>query len=326
MRRIPVLALAIVALLAVPGVAHGACARPAPEFSLAEIFVDAPRVTVGSGMAVAVSAGGQWGSFSRAIRVTAVNAATGERIDLGTASGVTVRFTPAKPGVWTFEATWEEAVCLGEASGEITEWRTRTTTGGRLESVPAPSRTPKVSLLATTTARPGGARIAAGVRLLLDCRGNIEDRPVGVAETVVRWTTSGRAPTTASRSLRARAPSCTDYDGGLKSAGLAEFEARQTSVGAFLSSPGEQGLALPGGTFPRPGPVLRAWLELRLGGKVLIATRARFTQRVVRGRFCIRGSCKLVRHVQTDVRPDSGPCPGMPGNRCRTFTRRIVGG
>ena len=57
-------------------------------------------------------------------------------------------------------------------------WRTRSTAAGASRSVPAPSRTPKVSLSAYATARPGGARIAAGVVLLLDCRGNL-DGPSG---------------------------------------------------------------------------------------------------------------------------------------------------
>lgn len=326
MRRIPVLALALLAVLVLPGAAHAACAKPAPEFPIATISTEGSRIAVGSAMTVSVSAGGQWDSFARAIRVTAINAATGERVDVGTATGVSVRFTPPTTGAWTFEATWEEAVCLSDDMLQIVEWRTRTTTGGRVEAIPAPSRTPKTSLNAYATARPGGALVAAGVRLDLDCRGRIADRPVGAAETVVRWTTNGRAPTAASRSVRARAASCTDVDSQVRRAGLANFRAEQATVWAVVNSPGDQGLALPGGAFPRPGPVIRAWLELRLGGKVLVATRARFTQRVVKGRFCIAGSCKLIRHVQTDVRPDSGPCPGMPGNRCRSFTRRVVGG
>ena len=79
-----------------------------------------------------------------------------------------------------------------------------------------------------------------------------------------------------------------------------------------------------GMTFPRPAPVLRVWLELRLGGKVLIATRARFVQRVVRGRFCTGAAgaqrCRRVRHVETRVTVDAGSCPGMPDDRCRRFT------
>jgi hypothetical protein len=265
--------------------------------------------------------------------VTAVNAATGERTDLGTAPAeppIAVRFTPAGPGTWTFEAKWEEAVCLSDDMREITGWRDRSTAGGRLEVTSAPTRTPKVSISAFTQARLGGARISARVRLGLDCGGQVRFRPVGAAETVVRWTTDGRAPTASSRALRARAPSCTVDAGGLRQVGTAAFESRQALVGAAVTSPGNQGLAAPGGAFPRPGPVVRAWLELRLGGKVLIATRARFTQRVVPGRFCTRPGgerrCRVMRHVQTDVAPDGGPCPGMPGDRCRSFTRRIIGG
>jgi hypothetical protein len=331
-RQAVVLALGLAGLTALaPSAASAQCARPAPAFELATISTDPARVVAGEGAQVFVSAGGQWAAFARAVRVTAVNTATGERTDLGAAPTeppIAVRFTPSAPGVFTFEASWEEGTCLSDDGREIAAWRARSTAGGRLEAVAAPSRTPKVSLRAFTRVRPGGARIGAVVRLGLDCGGPLRLRPPGVAETVVRWTTDGRAPGPSSRALRARAPSCSDDAGGIRQVGTAAYEARQTVVGASLTSPGEQGLASPGGAFPRPGPVIRAWLELRLGGKVLIATRARFTQRVVRGRFCTRPGggaqrCRLLRHVQTDVAPDAGACPGMPGDRCRTFTRRL---
>jgi hypothetical protein len=324
------LTLAVLTALA-PATASAECARPAPVFERATISADPARVVAGDSAQVFVSAGGQWAAFARAIRVTAVNAATGARTDLGAAPAappLAVRFTPPAPGVFSFEATWEEGTCLSDDGREITAWQARSTTGGRLEVVTAPARTPKVSLRAFTRTRPGGARIGAGVRLGLDCGGLLRFRPPGVAETVVRWTTDGRAPGPSSRALRARAPSCSDDAGGIRQVGTAAFEARQTVAGASVMSPGNQGLALPGGRFPRPGPVIRVWLELRLGGKVLIATRARFTQRVVRGRFCTRPGggaqrCRLLRHVQTDVAPDAGTCPGMPGDRCRTFARRL---
>jgi hypothetical protein len=184
-----------------------------------------------------------------------------------------------------------------------------------------------VSLQAVTRTRPGGARIGASVRVALDCRGRIAERPVGRAETIIRWTLDGTAPGPGSRALRAAAPSCTTFARRAVEQGTLSLAAEQAGAIAGLSSPGEQGLAVPGGTFPRPAPPLRVWLELRLGGRVLIATRARFTQRVVRARFCTGAgsgrSCRLRRHVETDVAPDAGPCPGMPEGRCRAFTRRL---
>lgn len=224
------------------------------------------------------------------------------------------------PGTYTIEAAWEQGTCRAADGGGITAWSPRTVSRAGFVVRPATVVTPKAALRAFVRTRPGGARIGAQVQLTLDCRGYDDQRPKGAVETTVRWTTDGSTPGPRSRVVRARASSCSGYARRTATRGTAEFVAEQALALADVRSPGDQGLALPGGALPRPSPLLRVWVELRLGGKVLIATRARFVQRVVRGRFCIGQRCRRVRHVETRVTVDDGACPGMPDDRCRRFT------
>lgn len=315
-----VLALAAVGgPAAAPAVAQTDCAVPAPAFGRVDVTFDGGQV----GLMIDVR---EW-AFTRGLHYTAVNAATGERIDLGAATGETVLVAvPATlpPGTYTIEAAWEQGTCRAADGGGITAWSPRTVSRAGYVVRPPTVVTPKAALRAFERTRPGGARIGAQVQLTLDCRGRVNQRPKGAVETAVRWTTDGSTPGPGSRVVRARASSCSGYARRSASRGTAQFVAEQAMVLADLMSPGEQGLALPGGAFPRPAPVLRVWLELRLGGKVLIATRARFVQRVVRGRFCTGAAgaqrCRRVRHVETRVTVDAGSCPGMPDDRCRRFT------
>lgn len=196
------------------------------------------------------------------------------------------RFTPRETGTYLIHATFMSWDCSG---GYPTESQRRGPfTTADITRVIVAGDPPKAVFHAFRLPKGylpgipfGSARLVAMAQCD-DVTGTV--KPI---TSILRYTTNGRRPTVHSPTLRATGrQGCREQDGQIRDA--------QGAWGRISVSSIEGGDTLVTVT---PGHVLRVWFELRMGKRVLGATRTRSRER--------NGLQRWVR--------DTGRCPGAPG-------------
>jgi hypothetical protein len=203
------------------------------------------------------------------------------------------RFAPRQPGSYAFHVSFDSYECSGGTPFAPTEAQSRgpgsAPDATRIVVVGDP---PKVDFRGVLLPKGYLAGIPFGsARLSAIAHCNYETSTVKPLTSILHYTTDGRRPTVDSPTLRATAQKgCWGGD--------SQFRSARGAWGRVVVSAAKGGVTFVTVT---PGRVVRVWFEVRIGARVVAATRARSRER--------NG---LQRWV-----PDAGSCPGASGGCAR---------